>query len=63
MNVTTVGVVGAGQMGSGIAHVAAAAGLSVVLVDVGEDLLDKGRATIDRNLEREGLRAPRSASR
>ena len=61
MNVTTVGVVGAGQMGSGIAHVAAAAGFAVVLVDVGDDLLEKGRAAIDRNLEREVSKGKRSS--
>jgi 3-hydroxybutyryl-CoA dehydrogenase len=61
VNVTTVGVVGAGQMGSGIAHVAAAAGFSVVLVDVGDDLLEKGRANIDRNLEREVSKGKRSS--
>ena len=61
MDIRTIGVVGAGQMGSGIAHVAAAAGFSVVLVDVGDSLLEKGRAVIDRNLEREvskGKRTP-----
>ena len=47
-------------MGSGIAHVAAAAGFSVVLVDVGDSLLEKGRATIDRNLEREVSKGKRS---
>jgi len=61
VDIRTIGVVGAGQMGSGIAHVAAAAGFSVVLVDVGDSLLEKGRAVIDRNLEREvskGKRTP-----
>ena len=60
MDIRTIGVVGAGQMGSGIAHVAAAAGFSVVLVDVGDSLLEKGRATIDRNLEREVSKGKRS---
>ena len=57
----TVGVVGGGQMGNGIAHVAAASGLSVVLVDLDEGLLAKARETISRNLDREvgkGKRAP-----
>ncbi|HEX7253799.1 MAG TPA: 3-hydroxybutyryl-CoA dehydrogenase, partial [Thermoanaerobaculia bacterium] len=61
MDIRTIGVVGAGQMGSGIAHVAAAAGFSVVLVDVGDSLLEKGRAVIDRNLEREVAKGKRSA--
>jgi len=60
VDIRTIGVVGAGQMGSGIAHVAAAAGFSVVLVDVGDSLLEKGRATIDRNLEREVSKGKRS---
>ncbi|HEY6931360.1 MAG TPA: 3-hydroxybutyryl-CoA dehydrogenase [Thermoanaerobaculia bacterium] len=61
MDIRTIGVVGAGQMGSGIAHVAAAGGFSVVLVDVGDSLLEKGRAVIDRNLEREVAKGKRSA--
>ena len=47
-------------MGSGIAHVAAAAGLSVVVVDVGSGPLEKSRATIDRNLEREVAKGKRT---
>jgi 3-hydroxybutyryl-CoA dehydrogenase len=60
VDIATVGVVGAGQMGNGIAHVAAAAGHSVILIDVGEDLLEKARATIDRNLDREVSKGKRS---
>ena len=41
MPIERVGVVGAGQMGSGIAHVAALAGKSVTLVDVTDQLLDR----------------------
>ena len=52
MNIKTVGVVGAGTMGSGIAQVFAQAGFSVCLVDVAEPLLDRARATIDRSLNR-----------
>jgi 3-hydroxybutyryl-CoA dehydrogenase len=52
MNIKTVGVVGAGTMGSGIAQVFAQAGFSVCLVDVAEPMLDRARATIDRSLNR-----------
>jgi 3-hydroxybutyryl-CoA dehydrogenase len=48
-----VGVIGAGQMGNGIAHVFAQSGVSVVMVDVAPDALAKGRATIERNLARQ----------
>jgi 3-hydroxybutyryl-CoA dehydrogenase len=61
MEVRSLGVVGAGQMGSGIAHVAAAAGCAVTLVDVEESLLAKACATIERNLEREVVKGKRSA--
>ena len=61
MAIRTIGVVGGGQMGGGIAHVAAASGCPVVLVDVGEDLLDKARRTIEKNLDREVAKGKRSA--
>jgi len=61
MEIATVGVVGAGQMGGGIAHVAAGAGLPVVLVDVAQALVDKGRAAIEKNLEREVAKGKRTA--
>jgi 3-hydroxybutyryl-CoA dehydrogenase len=61
MEIETLGVVGGGQMGNGIAHVAAAAGLSVVLVDVEDRLLQKARATIEKNLDREVEKGKRSA--
>ena len=48
-----VAVLGAGQMGNGIAHVFAQAGFSVTMIDISEDALAKGRATIERNLERQ----------
>jgi 3-hydroxybutyryl-CoA dehydrogenase len=51
--IATVGVIGAGQMGGGIAHVCALAGLSVVLLDAKQEALDKGLATIARNLDRQ----------
>ncbi len=51
--IATIGVIGAGQMGNGIAHVAAAAGYSVLLMDVSEAALAKGIATITGNLGRQ----------
>ena len=48
-----IAVVGAGQMGSGIAHVAALSGYPVTMIDVAESALDKGRAAIGSNLERQ----------
>ncbi len=46
-------VVGAGQMGNGIAHVCATSGFAVTLIDVSAEALAKGRATIEKNLERQ----------
>ncbi len=51
--INTVGVIGAGQMGNGIAHVAALAGLGVVLVDVKAEAVEKALATIGKNLDRQ----------
>ena len=48
-----VGVIGAGQMGNGIAHVASVAGFDVVLNDVSGDRLKSGMATINGNLSRQ----------
>jgi 3-hydroxybutyryl-CoA dehydrogenase len=53
MQIKHVGVVGAGTMGNGIAHVFARSGYSVVLCDVEQRFLERGLATITRNLERE----------
>jgi 3-hydroxybutyryl-CoA dehydrogenase len=61
MPVQTIGVVGAGQMGSGIAHVAAASGYSVLLADVADSLLQKGRTAIEKNLQREVAKGKRAA--
>jgi 3-hydroxybutyryl-CoA dehydrogenase len=61
MEVRTLGVVGGGQMGGGIAHVAAAAGLTVTLVDVEERFLEKARAAIEKNLDREVAKGKRTA--
>jgi 3-hydroxybutyryl-CoA dehydrogenase len=52
MEIKTIGVIGAGQMGAGIAHVAAFAGYSVILNDVSIDILEKGLKGIDKNLQR-----------
>jgi 3-hydroxybutyryl-CoA dehydrogenase len=51
-----IGVIGAGQMGAGIAHVCALAGLDVVVTDVNEEALERGRQAIDRNLARQVAR-------
>ncbi len=53
MTIQTVGIVGAGQMGSGIAHVFAMAGYDVLLHDVNADSLTAALAGIGRNLERQ----------
>jgi 3-hydroxybutyryl-CoA dehydrogenase len=53
MNIERVGVVGAGTMGNGIAHVLARSGLSVALCDLEPGFLERALATITRNLERE----------
>jgi len=49
----TVAVIGAGQMGNGIAHVCAQAGLVVTMIDVSAGALAKGKATIEKNLDRQ----------
>ena len=61
MEIRSLGVVGGGQMGNGIAHVAAAAGCKVVLLDVDDALLQKARGTIQKNLEREVAKGKRTA--
>jgi 3-hydroxybutyryl-CoA dehydrogenase len=53
MDIHRVGVIGAGQMGSGIAHVCALAGFEVALNDVSEDRVKAGIATINGNLARQ----------
>jgi 3-hydroxybutyryl-CoA dehydrogenase len=50
--IKTFGVVGAGQMGNGIAQVAAAAGLKVIMHDIAEQFIERGVKTITRNLQR-----------
>ena len=48
-----IAVIGAGQMGNGIAHVCAQAGLSVTMIDVAAEALERGRKTIAGNLDRQ----------
>jgi 3-hydroxybutyryl-CoA dehydrogenase len=52
-DIKTIGVVGAGQMGNGIAHVCALAGYDVLMNDISQDALDKGIATIEKNMTRQ----------
>ena len=56
MGIQSVGIVGAGQMGNGIAHVFALAGFDVLMTDIAQDSLDKALALIDRNIERQVAR-------
>ena len=51
--IRTIGVIGAGQMGNGIAHVCALAGFDVILNDVSADRLAAGMKTIERNMDRQ----------
>ncbi|MBM4324582.1 MAG: 3-hydroxybutyryl-CoA dehydrogenase [Deltaproteobacteria bacterium] len=52
MEIKTIGVVGAGQMGNGIAQVAAQSGLQVVMSDIANGFVQKGLTTISKNLDR-----------
>lgn len=61
MAIETVGIVGAGQMGNGIAHVFALAGYRVLMNDVSEPSLAKAIDTIDKNMERQVSRGKISA--
>ncbi len=51
--IQTIGIIGAGQMGSGIAHVSALAGFDVLLFDVAPERIEKGIATINGNMARQ----------
>lgn len=53
MEIKSVGVIGAGQMGSGIAHVFALAGYDVLLNDISEEALARAKNTIGQNMERQ----------
>jgi 3-hydroxybutyryl-CoA dehydrogenase len=52
MEISTLGVVGAGQMGSGIVQVAATNGLSVVMNDIKDEFVERGFSTIEKSLDR-----------
>ena len=52
MEIKTVGVVGAGQMGNGIAQVAAHSGFRVLMSDIADSFVQKGLSTISKNLDR-----------
>jgi len=52
MNIKTYGVIGAGQMGNGIAQVASASGLNVIMNDIKPEFVERGLATITKNLDR-----------
>ena len=51
--IQTLGVIGAGQMGNGIAHVAAQAGLDVVMLDISAEAVARGMATLAKNMDRQ----------
>jgi 3-hydroxybutyryl-CoA dehydrogenase len=53
MQINTFGVIGAGQMGNGIAQVAAASGLNVIMHDIKDEFVARGMATIEKNLGRQ----------
>jgi 3-hydroxybutyryl-CoA dehydrogenase len=61
VSIEKVGVIGAGQMGNGIAHVCAAAGIDVVMLDVKPEALAKAMATIGRNMDRQVAKGTISA--
>ena len=54
--IQNIGIVGSGQMGAGIAHVAALANRNVVLLDVNESALNKALESIERNIQRQASR-------
>ena len=52
-DIDTIGVIGAGQMGNGIAHVAAFAGYQVILNDISDAALQRAKATVEKHLSRQ----------
>jgi len=61
MAIEKIGVIGAGQMGTGIAHVLSQAGYDVVLDDINKDSLDKAIARIEKNMQRQAAKGVISA--
>ena len=55
--IKTIGIIGAGQMGNGIAHVGALSGLDARLLDISEDALKSAVSNIDRNMDRQVKRS------
>src|SRR5690348_463458 len=53
VDIKTVGIIGAGQMGSGIAHVVALGGYDVLLHDVSQERIDQGISQIEKNMTRQ----------
>jgi 3-hydroxybutyryl-CoA dehydrogenase len=62
MKIESIGIIGAGTMGNGIAHVCAKNGYKVVLVEVEQRFLDRGLATIQKNMAREVEKAKLTAA-
>jgi len=62
MKIQRVGVIGAGTMGNGIAHVFARSGYAVLLCDVAQRFLDRGLETIGKNLDREAAKGKITAA-
>ena len=52
MAIERIAVIGAGQMGNGIAQVAATSGFEVVMIDINQEAVDRGMATIERSLSK-----------
>ena len=52
MEISNIGMVGAGTMGSGIAQVAALTGYDIVMQDVSDEVTSRGLSTIDKSLQR-----------
>lgn len=62
MTIQTIGVIGAGTMGNGIAQVSAVAGYRVLMLDINDEALERGLSAIKRNLERQVSKQTLSSS-